>query len=59
MVTERADLPALHTASEALNAFYALAAAEAREAAVAQISDGSFAGGAPIECAPPGCLETG
>lgn len=51
--------PVVRTGSPLFDALYALAVTEARENAVDAIRDGAFRDGAPIECAPGGCFETG
>lgn len=56
---EQADAPAVRTNNQMFDALYALALEEAREASVDQIRDGAFRNGAPLDCAPGGCFETG
>jgi hypothetical protein len=58
-VTERASFPTLRTRNDLFDALYALAQDEARENSVNAIRDGSFNDGAPIDCPPGGCFETG
>lgn len=58
-VVERADAPALRSGNALFDGLYALTLEEVRENSVDAISDGSFGGGAPIDCAPGGCFETG
>lgn len=57
--TEPVDRPYLRSGSPLLDALYALAVVEAQEASVDRIQDGAFQQGAPVQCAPPGCFETG
>lgn len=59
VVSERADAPVVRTGNDLFDALYALALEEVRELSVDAISDGAFAGGAPIACPPGGCFETG
>jgi hypothetical protein len=58
-VAERASFPTLRTRNDLFDALYALAQDEARENSVSAIRDGSFNDGAPIDCPPGGCFETG
>jgi hypothetical protein len=54
--TEPNGAPRLRSGHLLLDALFALAAVEAREASVTAISDGSFANGQPLPC---DCFETG
>jgi len=56
---EQAGQPLLRSGHDMLDALYALAVEEAREASVDAISDWAFNGGNPLPCAPGGCFETG
>ncbi len=58
-VAEIAGLPSVQTKSDTFDALYALALTEAREDSVSEIKDGAFGGGAPIDCGPGGCFQTG
>jgi len=51
--------PALRSTSPLLDALYALALEETREASVDSIRDGGFRHGAPVPCPAGGCFETG
>ncbi|RSZ57784.1 esterase [Massilia atriviolacea] len=53
---EAADGPTVRSGSLAFDALFALAVAEMKQNAVAQIKDGNYNGGAAIDCA---CFETG
>jgi hypothetical protein len=55
-ITEAADRPAVRTGNDLFDALYALAHAEAAEASVDRIRDGSFDRGEPLACR---CFETG
>ncbi|APR83945.1 Isopentenyl-diphosphate delta-isomerase [Minicystis rosea] len=56
---EKLGQPVVRTGHDMLDALYALAVEETREASVDAISDGAFNGGQPLTCAPGGCFETG
>lgn len=51
--------PVVRTGSPLFDALHALAVTEAREDAVEAIRDGAFREGAPVDCPPGGCFETG
>jgi hypothetical protein len=57
--SESATQPVLRSGHDMLDALYALAIEESREASVASISDFAFNDGNPLPCAPGGCFETG
>ncbi len=59
VVRELSDWPSLRSGNVLLDGLYALALEEVRQNSVDAISDGSFNGGQPIDCAPGGCFETG
>ena len=54
--SETAALPTVRSGSLAFDALFALALSEMKQDSVAQISDGNYNGGKPIDCA---CFETG
>ncbi len=58
-IDEAQGSPRLRSGHDLLDALYALALAEAREASVAEIRDGAFAQGSAIPCPEGGCFETG
>lgn len=58
-VEEQVGQPTLRTGHRLFDAAYALALEEAREASVSRIQDGAFNDGLPVDCAAPGCFETG
>lgn len=57
--TEDDQKPVLRSGHQMLDALYALAVEESREASVASISDFAFNDGNPLPCAAGGCFETG
>jgi hypothetical protein len=57
--SEKEGQPIARTGQAMLDALYALAIEESREASVDAISDGSFNGGNSIPCEQGGCFETG
>lgn len=59
VVAERGEMPTLRSGSDLLDALFALALDEVREASVASISDGGFDSGAALACPSGGCFETG
>jgi hypothetical protein len=58
-IEEKDGAPSLRTSSPLLDAAYALALEETREASVDSIRDGAFRNGAPVACPDGGCFETG
>ena len=59
VITEDAADPLLRSGNDMLDALYALALAEAREDAVASVSDGAMTGNQTVACPAPGCWTTG
>jgi len=57
--SEAPGQPVVRTGHDMLDALHALAIEESREASVSAISNGGFNGGAPLDCPPGGCFETG
>lgn len=56
---ERAERPIVRSGHDLFDALYALALEEVNELSVAEISDGAFYDGAPVDCGAGGCFETG
>lgn len=57
--SEKPGQPVMRTGHDMMDALYALAVEESREASVDAISDGAFNAGQPLPCAQGGCFETG
>jgi hypothetical protein len=59
VVSEEAGRPYTATGCPLFDALYAIALEEVRECSVASIQDLAFRDGAPLDCPPGGCFETG
>ncbi len=59
IINELPQSPRVRTSSPMFDALYALSIEETVENSVDAIRDGAFNNGAPVDCAPGGCFETG
>ncbi|MEE2901484.1 MAG: hypothetical protein VYC39_04110 [Myxococcota bacterium] len=58
-INETIDYPVLRSGNPMFDALYSLSVEEVIQNSVAQVQDGSFNQGQPIDCMPGGCFQTG